>query len=52
MICQRCQGFGRLPVLTEAPHYRLDPCPDCNGCGVTSCCGDEIAQPEKENHDG
>jgi hypothetical protein len=57
MKCDHCHGFGRTPVsmdpapLGMAP-YRLEPCPECNGCGTTSCCGDAVAQPEeKEDHD-
>jgi DnaJ-class molecular chaperone len=49
MKCERCQGFGRIPITNHPREaYRLEPCPDCNGCGTTSCCGDSIAQPDKD----
>jgi hypothetical protein len=53
MKCQRCHGFGREPrdIADRPGHYRLIPCPECNGCGTMSCCGDSIAQPEKKEDD-
>jgi hypothetical protein len=57
MKCQHCHGFGRIAVFktimielgpaTQAV-YRLEPCPECNGCGTTSCCGDSMIQPPKK----
>jgi DnaJ-class molecular chaperone len=49
MKCERCQGFGRIPITNHPREtYRLEPCPDCNGRGTKSCCGDSVAQPNKD----
>ncbi len=51
MKCDHCQGFGRLAITNHPlPTYRLVPCPDCNGSGITSCCGDDIAQPVRDEN--
>lgn len=54
MICPTCHGSGRIerpippaegrPVFT----FAIIPCPDCNGCGIGSCCGDAVSQPSDE----
>lgn len=64
MRCEGCKGFGRVPVYAQhtimvhqtpvvvpAEAYRLEPCQECSGSGVTSCCGDACPEPEKEDHD-
>lgn len=48
MRCEHCHGFGRIAGPTDPPAYRLEPCQECNGSGVTSCCGDAVCQPPKK----
>jgi hypothetical protein len=49
MRCEHCGGYGRIAVMTVPPAYRLDFCPECNGSGIASCCGDARAQPDKSD---
>jgi hypothetical protein len=53
MKYDRCHGFGReaRDIADRPGHYQLIPCPECNGCGTTSCCGDSIAQPDEKEDD-
>jgi DnaJ-class molecular chaperone len=42
MICEACRGSGVMPELLArtlgADLWRNIPCPECNGCGIASCC--------------
>lgn len=43
MICDTCHGNGYITRAYIAGVVDVtNPCPDCGGCGVTSCCdGDQ-----------
>jgi DnaJ-class molecular chaperone len=46
MRCSKCQGKGFVKVEVRAEFTATladvwQPCPDCNGCGLTYCCEGE-----------
>jgi DnaJ-class molecular chaperone len=46
MICSKCQGKGFVKVEVMAAIGKnicdvWQPCPDCNGSGITYCCEGE-----------
>jgi hypothetical protein len=55
MKCEICQGTGRALRQINGSEFCAAviegaiPCPDCNGCGTASCCGDAHCQPESED---
>jgi DnaJ-class molecular chaperone len=41
MICPTCHGGGRRiakAIVDPDGRIAIEPCPECNGCGVVSCC--------------
>ncbi len=53
MKCNHCHGFGNIAIMLsdKRKHYRLDPCPQCHGSGVVSCCEGVCEQPEPRAED-
>jgi hypothetical protein len=37
MICETCRGRGFTPLIDQ-DEPRVEPCSECQGSGVTSCC--------------
>ncbi len=56
MKCEYCYGFGRIVqsgYTRETAHaypYKLLPCRECNGSGISHCCEGEQCQPVKDEH--
>ncbi len=50
MKCDHCHGLGNITVYltNNAPRYRLDPCPQCHGSGIVSCCDGICEQPPRK----
>jgi DnaJ-class molecular chaperone len=53
MICPTCRGRGFVPTVTLDDVTAHEPCPDCMGSGIASCCDAAgsavIAQPDDED---
>jgi hypothetical protein len=51
MKCERCQGKGMIATgFFDGEHLYTDeePCPECNGSGIQSCCEGTCEQPESD----
>lgn len=50
MICEHCQGTRLTKQwlsLMGGEMWAWVPCPECNGCGLGSCCQGHEGQPEQ-----
>lgn len=59
MICEECHGTGSVTTGTfqfpppDGPLHDLrEPCPNCNGSGVQSCCDGATGRSDEVVNEG